>query len=53
MAEFMKGDVVVVLFPFSDLSQAKRRPASVLAKLAGDDRILYQITSRTLRAGGL
>ncbi len=27
MAEFVKGDVVVVPFPFSDLTQAKRRPA--------------------------
>ena len=49
MAKFVKGDVVVVLFPFSDLSQAKRRPALVLAKLEGDDRILCQITSRLLR----
>jgi len=49
MAKFVKGDVVVVLFPFSDLSQAKRRPALVLAELEGDDRILCQITSRSLR----
>ena len=25
MAEFVKGDVVVVPFPFSNLTQAKRR----------------------------
>jgi hypothetical protein len=37
MAEFVKGDVVVVPFPFSDLTQAKRRPALVIATLAGDD----------------
>ena len=37
MAKFVKGDVVVVPFPFSDLSQAKRRPALVLAKLEEDD----------------
>lgn len=49
MAEFVRGDVVVVLFPFSDLSQAKRRPALVLAELEGDDRILCQITSQSLR----
>ncbi len=46
MAEFVKGDVVVVPFPFSDLTQAKRRPALVIATLAGDDLILCQITSR-------
>jgi mRNA interferase MazF len=42
----VKGDVVIVPFPFSDLTQAKRRPALVLAELEGDDRVLCQITSR-------
>jgi len=46
VARFVKGDVVVVLFPFSDLSQNKRRPALVLAELEGDDLILCQITSQ-------
>ena len=45
----MRGDVVVVPFPFSDLSQAKRRPALVVAELEGDDLILCQITSRGVR----
>ena len=49
MAEFVKGDVVVVPFPFSDLSQAKRRPALVISKLDGDDLILCQITSQTVK----
>lgn len=49
MARFVKGDVIVVPFPFSDLTQAKRRPALVLAELEGDDRILCQITSRSLQ----
>jgi len=44
----VKGDVVVVPFPFSDLTQAKRRPALVLAELEGDDLILCQITSRAV-----
>ena len=30
MAGFIKGDVVVVPFPYSDLSQSKRRPAVVV-----------------------
>ena len=46
MATFVKGDVVIVPFPFSDLSQAKRRPALVVANLTGDDLILCQITSQ-------
>ncbi len=37
---------MVVPFPFSDLTEAKRRPAFVLAELDGDDRILCQITSQ-------
>ena len=49
MARFVKGDVVVVPFPFSDLSQAKRRPALVIAVLEGDDLILSQITTQFTR----
>lgn len=49
MAKFVKGDVVVVPFPFSDLSASKRRPALVIADLAGDDAILYQIASQNVR----
>ena len=49
MERFVKGDVVVVPFPFSDLSNAKRRPALVVADLKGDDLILCQITSQQVR----
>lgn len=49
MARFVKGDVVVIPFPFSDLSQSKRRPALVLAPLEGEDVILCQITSKSIR----
>ena len=49
MARFMKGDVVVVPFPFSDLTDAKRRPALVIAELSGDDLILCQITSQNVK----
>ena len=37
MGRFVKGDVVIVPFPFSDLAQAKRRPALVVADLV--DRV--------------
>ena len=46
LGRFVKGDIVVLNFPFSDLSQTKRRPALVLATLQGDDLILCQITSQ-------
>ena len=49
MAKFIKGDVVVIPFPFSDLSQSKRRPALIIAPLEGDDAILCQITSKTIK----
>lgn len=41
----VKGDIVVLPFPFSDLSSSKRRPALVLASLEGEDCILAQMTS--------
>jgi len=40
------GAVVLVPFPFSDLSQSKLRPAVVLADAARGDWILCQITSK-------
>ncbi len=46
MEEFVKGDVVVIPFPFTDLSASKKRPSLVLAKLQGDDLILCQITGK-------
>ena len=49
MGKFVKGDVVVIPFPFSDLSQSKRRPALVLSVLPGNDLILCQITSQKVR----
>ncbi len=49
MAEFIKGDIVVVPFPFSDLSEAKRRPAFVVNKLKGSDVILCQILSQKVK----
>lgn len=39
------GSVVLVSFPFSDLTRSKRRPALVLAAVGQDDFLLCQITS--------
>ena len=46
MDRFVKSEVVVVPFPFSDLTRSKRRPALVVAVVPGDDLILCKITSR-------
>ena len=44
--EYEKGDVVVFEFPFSDLSETKKRPSLVVATLKGEYVILCQITSQ-------
>ena len=40
-----QGEVVLVRFPFSDLSQTKLRPAVILADAGRGDWILSQVTS--------
>ena len=45
MERFVKGDIVVLPFPFSDLSATKKRPALIVANLVGDDFIVVQVTS--------
>ncbi len=45
METLVKGDVVVLQFPFSDLTASKKRPALIVANIIGDDIILAQITS--------
>lgn len=49
MAKFVAGEVVVVPFPFSDLSKSKKRQALILATLTGNDVILCQITSQMIK----
>jgi mRNA interferase MazF len=45
MGAFAAGQVVLVHFPFSDLTASKLRPAVVLADAGRGDWILGQITS--------
>lgn len=45
MERFVKGDVVVIEFPFSDFKNAKRRPVLVLKVPKGEDVIVAQITA--------
>ena len=48
MGEFVKGDVVVLPFPFSDLSSSKKRPALVVTPVEPyNDVILCMITSKS------
>src|SRR3954469_21793010 len=49
VATFVKGEVVVMPFPYSDFTATKRRPALVVAALGGDDVILCPITSQSSR----
>lgn len=49
MERFIKGDVVIVPFPFSDLTSIKKRPAFVITDLKGNDIILCQITSQFVK----
>lgn len=48
MGKFIKGNIVVLPFPFSDLSSTKKRPALVVATMLGDDIILAQVTSKAV-----
>ncbi len=48
MARFITKNIVIVPFPYSNLSQAKKRPALVVANLKGNDLILCQITSQKI-----
>ena len=49
MGVFTRGDIVLVKFPFSDLSQVKLRPAVVLTQGEYNDVMLCQITSQEHR----
>ena len=46
MERFVKGDVVVLPFPYTDLSTTKKRPALIVATLKGENIILAQITTK-------
>ena len=47
---YRQGDIVLVSFPFTDLTSSKRRPALVLSpdsfNAAGEDLVLAAVTSR-------
>ncbi len=47
MEGLVKGDVIVIEFPFSNLIQAKRRPSLVIKVPKGEDVIVCQITGKS------
>jgi mRNA interferase MazF len=47
MERFVKGDIVVLDFPFSNLLQVKRRPALIIKIPKGEDAIVSQITGKS------
>ncbi len=53
-ATYQQGDIVVVDFPFTDVSQTKKRPALVLSNQTINqtgDYLLVMITSQVKRDG--
>ncbi|HUS51145.1 MAG TPA: type II toxin-antitoxin system PemK/MazF family toxin [Candidatus Paceibacterota bacterium] len=47
MEGFVKGDVIIIEFPYSDLKSVKRRPVLVLKVPKGEDVIVSQITGES------
>jgi len=45
MERLVKGDIIVIDFPFSSLKESKRRPVLILKVPKGDDVIVNQITA--------
>lgn len=49
MSKFNKGDIVIIRFPFTDLSNSKKRPALVISNdiiNQTGDYLMVQITSK-------
>lgn len=49
MERLIKGDVIVLPFPFTDLTASKKRPALILSDIKGSDYIMLQITSKNVK----
>ena len=47
MEGFVKGDVIIIEFPYSNLRDVKRRPVLILKVPKGEDVIVAQITGES------
>ncbi len=47
MEKFVKGEIVIIPFPFTNLYTFKKRPALVISDIDKKDFILCQITSKS------
>jgi mRNA interferase MazF len=50
MEGFVRGDIIILEFPFSNLIQSKRRPSLIIKVPKGDDLIVCQITGKSYEA---
>lgn len=46
MGKFIVGDIVIIPFPYTDLSNYKKRPALIIKDLDNQDYLLVMITSK-------
>lgn len=53
MPSYLKNDIILVRYPFSDLSSSKVRPAVVISAIPAQDIFITPLTSKTtpLREG--
>ena len=49
MGNYCPGDIILLSFPFADVTTAKRRPALVLLDTEDEDIIVARITSQIVR----
>jgi mRNA interferase MazF len=47
MEGFVKGDIIIIEFPYSNLRDVKRRPVLILKVPKGEDIIVAQITGES------
>lgn len=50
MPRYQSGDIVLAIFPFTDLHEHKKRPGLVLLDTDDSDVILARITSKILKS---